>query len=95
MLGETEVWERIGWWSFLQALADGYRVISCIALYNISVPELFYDHYFFYSGCRRVNGGKRGLRELGGRQGPGYKALQMMTLSMNFALSTVNAFLSW
>ena len=42
-----------------------------------------------------MNGGKRGLRELRGRQGPGYKALQMMTLSMNFALSAVNAFLSW
>ena len=42
-----------------------------------------------------MNGGKKGLRELGGGQGPGYKALQMMTLSMNFALSAVNAFLSW
>lgn len=95
MLGETEVQDRIGCWSFLLALADGYRVISCIALYNFSTPELFHDYYFLKSGYRRVYRGERGLRELGGRQGPDGKALKMMTFSMNFALSTVSAFLSW
>lgn len=58
MLGETEVWDRIGWWSFLLALADGYRAINCIALYNFSTPELFHDYYFLKSRCRRVNGGE-------------------------------------
>ena len=65
MLGETEVWERIGWWSFLQALADGYRVISCIALYNISVPELFYDHYFFLKWLQKSEWGKEGPERVG------------------------------
>lgn len=58
MLGETEVWDRIGRWPFLLALADGYRAINCIALYNFSTPELFHDYYFLKSGCGRVNGGE-------------------------------------
>lgn len=59
MLGETEVRDRIGCWSFLLALADGYRVISCIALYNFSTPELFHDYYFLKSGCESEWGRER------------------------------------